>query len=91
MIELVAYDPSWPQRFAIEARRLQEAFGARARRVEHVVSTAVPGLAAKPVIDIQISVDSLAPLAPLADVLAALGYTHVPDPDAAFERVYPFF
>jgi GrpB-like predicted nucleotidyltransferase (UPF0157 family) len=58
MITLVPYDPAWPRLFAEEAARLQQALGGRALRIEHVGSTAVPGLAARPVIDIQVSVAS---------------------------------
>jgi GrpB-like predicted nucleotidyltransferase (UPF0157 family) len=50
------YDPGWPVRFAAWRSRLAEAVGATATRIDHVGSTAVPGLAAKPVIDIIISV-----------------------------------
>ncbi len=56
MIELVDYDAAWPAAFAAEAQLLRGALGARALRIEHVGSTAVPGLVAKPVIDIQVSV-----------------------------------
>jgi GrpB-like predicted nucleotidyltransferase (UPF0157 family) len=48
----------------------------------------VPGLAAKPVIDIQVSVASLEPIAAYRDPLAAIGYTHMPHPDDSFA---PFF
>ena len=47
MIELVAYDPQWPSMFDLESRHLRSVMGACALRVEHVGSTAVPGLAAK--------------------------------------------
>jgi GrpB-like predicted nucleotidyltransferase (UPF0157 family) len=52
----VDYDPEWPIRFHDWHRRLEEVLGGVARRIEHVGSTAVPGLAAKPIIDIQVSV-----------------------------------
>jgi GrpB-like predicted nucleotidyltransferase (UPF0157 family) len=58
-VEIVAYDRSWPVRFESWKERLSEALRMSARRIEHVGSTAVQGLAAKPTIDIQISVDSL--------------------------------
>jgi GrpB-like predicted nucleotidyltransferase (UPF0157 family) len=88
MIEIVAYDCQWPEAFDAEADRLRRAFGALALRIEHNGSTAVPGLAAKPVIDIQISVANLQPMIAYADPLEALGYVHVPSPDDAF---CPFF
>jgi len=73
-----------------EAWRIAETFGEHALRVEHVGSTAVPGLCAKPVIDIQVSLASLQPLEPLIGMMASLGYSHLPLPDPPVE-VYPFF
>lgn len=58
-VEIVPYDPTWPQRFEQEKTRLSRALGENALRIDHVGSTAVPGLDAKPVIDAQISVASL--------------------------------
>jgi GrpB-like predicted nucleotidyltransferase (UPF0157 family) len=89
MLTIEPYDPAWPTMFDAEAARLLRVFGPAALRIEHVGSTAVPGLAAKPVIDIQVSLVSLEPAAPLAAALATLGYTFVPLGD--FDRVYPFF
>ena len=91
MIRLVAYDPQWPARFETEAAAVRGAFGGLARRVDHVGSTSVPGLEAKPVIDIQVCVASLESLEPFRRILQSIGYTHFPDPDPAFERVYPYF
>lgn len=55
-IVVVAYDPAWPERFAEVAARLAGALGPAAARIDHVGSTAVPGLPAKPIVDVQISV-----------------------------------
>lgn len=55
-IVLVPYDPGWPARFETERRRIEAALGPVARRVDHVGSTAVPGLSAKPIIDVDVSV-----------------------------------
>jgi GrpB-like predicted nucleotidyltransferase (UPF0157 family) len=55
-IELVPYDAAWPQQFEELRARLSEALGSSAQRIDHVGSSAVPGLLAKPIIDIQISV-----------------------------------
>jgi GrpB-like predicted nucleotidyltransferase (UPF0157 family) len=52
MIYLVEYDPSWPKIFIEHERRIRNTLGSRASAVEHVGSTSVPGLAAKPIIDI---------------------------------------
>ncbi len=56
-IRLVAYDPSWPVRFEQERARIVEALGPIAQRIDHVGSTAVRGLCAKPIIDIDLSVE----------------------------------
>jgi len=85
---IVAYDPHWPAAFDAEAERLHRVLGALALRIEHNGSTAVPGLAAKPIIDIQVSVATLQPLAAYGRPLETLGYVHVPSPDDAF---CPFF
>ena len=89
MVVLQEYDPRWPVLFETEALRLRAAFGSMALQIEHVGSTAVPGLAAKPVIDIQVSVASLAPHGRYVTALAGLGYRHVALGD--FDLVYPFF
>ncbi|NNM97514.1 MAG: GrpB family protein [Candidatus Dormibacteraeota bacterium] len=58
-ILVTAYDPGWPDLFVGWRARLSAALGASARRIDHIGSTAVPGLDAKPVIDIQVSVDRI--------------------------------
>src|SRR5262249_31618596 len=55
-IHLAEYDPAWPDLFAREEARIRSALGERAIRVEHTGSTSVPGLAAKPIIDITLVV-----------------------------------
>jgi GrpB-like predicted nucleotidyltransferase (UPF0157 family) len=55
-IVLVPYDPRWRAGFADEKARIEQALGGGAQRVAHIGSTAVPGLRAKPIIDIQLSV-----------------------------------
>jgi GrpB-like predicted nucleotidyltransferase (UPF0157 family) len=85
---LEVYDPRWPAAFETEAARLRAALGALALRVDHHGSTSVPGLAAKPIIDIQVSVAVLPPLESYVAPLQTLGYVHLPHPDDAF---CPFF
>jgi GrpB-like predicted nucleotidyltransferase (UPF0157 family) len=85
---VVPYDPAWPVAFERERDRLGRALGPLALRIDHNGSTAVPGLAAKPVIDIQISVARLHPIDAYAPALARVGYIHVPHADDA---VCPFF
>jgi GrpB-like predicted nucleotidyltransferase (UPF0157 family) len=55
-IKLVEYDPRWPGRFALERARITAALGPLAIRIDHIGSTAVPGLAAKPIVDMAVSV-----------------------------------
>ncbi|HLK51318.1 MAG TPA: GrpB family protein [Bryobacteraceae bacterium] len=55
-ILIVDSDPHWPELFEREAARIRDSLGARAQRIEHVGSTSVPGLAAKPIIDIVLGV-----------------------------------
>jgi GrpB-like predicted nucleotidyltransferase (UPF0157 family) len=56
-IVIVDYDPAWPGRFESERDRVQRALGDAALRIEHIGSTAVPGLAAKPIIDLVVTVE----------------------------------
>jgi GrpB-like predicted nucleotidyltransferase (UPF0157 family) len=72
-IELVAYDPTWPARFEEWREKLLAALPVAPRGIEHVGSTAVPGLPAKPVIDIQIGVDDLEDEAGYAPAIESLG------------------
>ena len=89
-VEIADYDPAWASAFEAEARRIEGALGPVAKRIEHVGSTAVPGLGAKPVIDIQVSVEQVAPLDAYSGKLVELGYTHVSLPEPG-DDVYPFF
>jgi putative glutamine amidotransferase len=77
---IVDPDPSWPERFEEEAAGIREALGDLAVRIDHVGSTAVPGLRAKPIIDVQVSLRSMSPRAPWRDALVAAGYAYRLDP-----------
>jgi GrpB-like predicted nucleotidyltransferase (UPF0157 family) len=82
-VRICAYDPTWPQVFADEAARLLAALP-ELHQIDHIGSTAVPGLAAKPVIDMMAPVGRL----PGFDVapLAALGYQ--PRPTSMTNRLF---
>ncbi len=82
------YDPAWPERFRALADRAASALGEMALAIEHVGSTSVPGLAAKPVIDIQISVASLEPLDALRVPLERLGYVFRADNPERTKRYF---
>ena len=71
---VVPYDTDWPLLFHQTADPLRQALGDVALRIDHIGSTAVLGLAAKPIIDIQIAVAALEPLIRYGALLEALGY-----------------
>jgi putative glutamine amidotransferase len=74
-------DPAWPAMFEAEATRIVAVLPTHlVSRIDHVGSTAVPGLAAKPVIDIQLSLTAMAPRSAYVEPLMGLGYRWVADP-----------
>jgi GrpB-like predicted nucleotidyltransferase (UPF0157 family) len=74
------YDPAWPALFEDERTRILDALGPNAITVEHVGSTAVPGLAAKPILDLLAGVRSLADARAVGvGQMQALGYTYLPE------------
>lgn len=75
--ELVPYDPAWPEDARRIINRLEMACGAKALRVDHIGSTAVPGMDAKDVIDIQVTVESLDVADQLVDPLTDVGYPRI--------------
>jgi GrpB-like predicted nucleotidyltransferase (UPF0157 family) len=76
-VEIVPYDPQWPDAFEMAASELAAALEPWVVAIEHVGSTAVPGLAAKPVIDIQVGVRSLDQSEEIVAAVEALGYEYV--------------
>ncbi|MBV8051503.1 MAG: GrpB family protein [Acidobacteriaceae bacterium] len=87
-LQIVSYNPRWVVEFEAEQERIVQALGKLALRIDHNGSTAVPGLDAKPIIDIQLSVKTLQPIEAYAGPLATLGCVHKPHPNDA---VCPFF
>jgi GrpB-like predicted nucleotidyltransferase (UPF0157 family) len=81
-VRIVDHDPAWPAQADAELRRIKQALGAVAVRLEHVGSTAVRGLAAKPILDLQLSVDVLEPRERYVEPLERLGYVFVPAPES---------
>ncbi|MEO3777930.1 dephospho-CoA kinase [Micromonospora sp. B11E3] len=78
-VVLTGPDPSWPEQYARLAARIRHAIAPADLRIDHIGSTAVPGLAAKDVVDIQLTVPSLAEAdGPLAERLAAAGFPRLP-------------
>ena len=73
-IVIVEYSPGWPARFEQERERIAAALGGLARRIAHVGSTAVPGLAAKPIVDLLVTVDDPDDEAAYLPALERAGY-----------------
>jgi GrpB-like predicted nucleotidyltransferase (UPF0157 family) len=73
-VKVVPSDPAWPQRFAVERAKIVAALGVKTVRVDHVGSTSIPGLAAKPTIDIQLSVKDVDNEEDYLPDLVAAGY-----------------
>lgn len=94
------YQARWPAEFRAIGGRLRQGLGPLALRIDHIGSTAVPGLAAKDIIDIQITVAAFEPGLVLAAAMEALGYSplpglrrdHVPPmavgPDANWDKLF---
>jgi len=76
IVRVVDYDPRWPEAFEELRAAIWAVVGDIALAVEHVGSTSVPGLAAKPVIDISVVVPTEAGIIPSIERLATLGYVH---------------
>jgi GrpB-like predicted nucleotidyltransferase (UPF0157 family) len=83
---VVPYNEAWPSLFFEKRTRIEAAIGPWVEETKHVGSTAVPGLAAKPVIDIMVGVKSLEDSPILVERLVGIGYEYMPE----FERVLPF-
>jgi GrpB-like predicted nucleotidyltransferase (UPF0157 family) len=73
-VALVEYDRAWPGRFEAVRAELEEALGPLAETIEHIGSTAVPGLAAKPIIDVLVTVSRIEPDAQYVSAIESLGY-----------------
>jgi len=78
-IDVARYDPAWPEQFRAVASKLTELLGPwLATPVEHIGSTSVPGLAAKPILDMMAGVHDLRSARDAIPVLASHGYIHAP-------------
>jgi GrpB-like predicted nucleotidyltransferase (UPF0157 family) len=73
-IVVVDYDPAWPERFRREAAKIRAALGEAALAIEHIGSTAVPGLAAKPIVDILLVVEDSSDEPSYVPALEKAGY-----------------
>ncbi len=88
-IQIVDYDPEWPRLFAREVERIRAVLGERALSIEHAGSTSVPGLAAKPIIDIVLVVANSADEPAYVPALEAAGYVlRIREPDWFEHRLF---
>jgi len=91
-VALSEYDARWPLQFEALAASIHRALGATALTLDHVGSTSVPGLAAKPVIDVALTVPSSAAEAGYGPQLEAIGYTlRVREPNWYEHRMYAHY
>ncbi len=87
-IHLAPYDPAWPSQYEAEAGKIRAALGEAARVLEHVGSTSIPGIPAKPIIDILLAVSDSADEPSYVPALTAQGYRlHLREPDWEQHRV----
>lgn len=86
-VRLVPHDPRWAEAYHREAERLRQALGARALEIAHIGSTAVPGLPAKPLLDIMVAITSLGERDEVVPLLAGIGYEYRPH-DTIPERLF---
>ena len=87
-IVIVPYDTAWPALFCEQAAALRAALGGVALRIDHIGSTAVPALAAKPIIDVQVSVADFEPLDAYRVPLLELGYVYRADNPERTKRYF---
>lgn len=88
-IKIVDYDPDWPTKFELHAKNIFEALGDAATRVEHIGSTSVPGLGAKPIVDVLVVVEDSANESTYLPQLEAEGYVlRVREPEWNEHRMF---
>jgi GrpB-like predicted nucleotidyltransferase (UPF0157 family) len=87
-VVIVEYDPHWPAAFEQEKSAVCAVLSVLPTDIQHIGSTAIPGLRAKPVIDLLVAVSSFAPVAEYEQRLEPLGYVHIVQPN---EPVRIFF
>jgi GrpB-like predicted nucleotidyltransferase (UPF0157 family) len=74
LIEIVLYQDHWVAEFQENSAKLRTALGDLALRIDHIGSTSIPGLGAKDIVDIQVTVASLDPAAPIVEGIVGAGY-----------------
>lgn len=87
-IEVVEYNPNWPELFETEAKRIKEALGNNCIEIHHIGSTSIPRLSAKPVIDILPVVRDIREVDKTNKAMESLGYEAKGENGMAFRRYF---
>jgi GrpB-like predicted nucleotidyltransferase (UPF0157 family) len=87
-IEVVEYNPNWPELFETEAKRIKEALGNNCIEIHHIGSTSIPRLSAKPVIDILPVVRDIREVDKTNKAMESLGYEAKGENGIAFRRYF---
>lgn len=85
-IKIVDYDSRWPRLYEAERRLILNVIGQIVTRVEHIGSTAVPGLGAKPTVDIMVAVDHLRDAERCIEPLQRIGYEYQPEHEVSISE-----
>lgn len=88
IVELHPHNPEWVSKFEREKTRILEALGDKTLAIEHIGSTSINGLAAKPIIDIMVGVDNLNQVADWIPLLLDIKYEYVPKPECIDRRFF---
>lgn len=87
-VEIHPYDPEWPLRFEREKERIIRTLDPSPLPIEHIGSTSIPGMDAKPILDILLGVDHLTDFPRLTHPLAQAGYEYIPKPELENRRFF---
>jgi GrpB-like predicted nucleotidyltransferase (UPF0157 family) len=84
---ITEYQPEWAEKFRTESEKIREVLGKRVEDIQHIGSTSIPGMLAKPLIDIAVLVDSIEDIPFFAEKLESIGYTYRSDMSSA-KRIF---
>ncbi|MBS3904041.1 MAG: GrpB family protein [Simkania sp.] len=87
MEKFAKYDPVWPHKFKIKSVNISEVLDKQIKDIQHIGSTSIPELSAKPIIDIGVLVDSISDIDLFVSKLSKIGYEHKPDMSSV-ERIF---
>ncbi len=88
-VVLLPYDRAWTLEFEKEKELLLQTFGNRIKAIEHICSTSIPGIPAKPIIDMNVAVDSIDDIDDFIIDLQNIGYEHMPERRYADRHFFP--